>query len=154
MLAMTISFLNLFLASLVVGGMFGVWLFLNPKGLDGQRYVVLHQQGIRTMNVAMPALGAVTIALTVAAAFVARADSERLALIVGAAIALVAVAAITRFGNQRINSVVTTWSTAAPPPEWTRLRDTWRRWHIVRLACGLAALSSLLLAELLRGAAS
>lgn len=151
MLAMTIGFLNLFLASLVVGGMFGVWLLFNPKGLDGQRYIVLHQQGIRTMNVAMPALGAATIALTAAAAFLARANSQRLGLIVGAAIAFVAVAWITRFRNQRINSVVATWSTGAPPPEWTHQRDTWRRWHIVRLGCGLAGLSSLLLAELLRG---
>ncbi len=154
MLAMTISFANLFLASLVIGAMFGVWLFFNPKGLDGPRYVVMHQQGIRTMNAPMPALGAVTIALTAAAAVMARGDGERLALIIGAAIAFVAVAAITRFVNQPINLAVATWSIATPPPEWTRLRDTWWRWHILRVVCGLAGLSSLILAELLRGAAS
>ena len=151
MLAMTINFANLFLASLVIGAMFGVWLFFNPKGLDGPRYVVLHQQGIRTMNTAMPALGAVTIALTAAAAVMARGDGERLALLVGAAIAFVAAAAITRLVNQPINLVVMTWSTATPPPEWTRLRDTWWRWHVARLICGLGGLAGLILAELLRG---
>ena len=154
MLAMTLSFANVFLASLVIGAMFGVWLFFNPKGLDGPRYVVLHQQGIRTMNTAMPALGAVTIALTIAAAVMARGDGERLALLVGAVVAFVAVAAITRFGNQPINLVVKSWSAATPPPEWTRLRDTWWRWHVVRLVCGLGGLSGVILAELLHGATS
>ena len=134
--------------------MFGVWLFFNPQGLDGPRYVVLHQQGICTMNTAMPVLGAATIALTIAAAVIARGDSERLALLVGAAIAFMAAAAITRFGNQPINQVVKSWSMAMPPPEWTRLRDTWWRWHVVRLVCGLSGLAGLILAELLRGAAS
>ncbi len=151
MLAMTINFANLFLASLVIGAMFGVWLFFNPKGLDGPRYVVLHQQGIRTMNTAMPAFGAATIVLTAAAAVMVRGDDERLALMVGAAIAFLAVGAITRFVNQPINLVVTTWSTATPPPEWTRLRDTWWRWHVARLVCGLGGLAGLILAELLRG---
>jgi hypothetical protein len=154
MLAMTISFANLFIASLVVGAMFGVWLFFNPKGLDGPRYVVLHQQGIRTLNTAMPALGAATIVLTGAAAVMASGDGGRLALMVAAAIAFLAVGAITRLFNQPINRVVMTWSTATPPPEWTRLRDTWWRWHIARLVCGLGGLSGLILAELLRGAAS
>jgi len=154
MLALTLSFANLLLASLVVGAMFGVWLIFNPKGLDGQRYVVLHQQAIRTMNTAMPALGAVTIALTLAAAAMARADRERLALIVGAAGAFLAVAAITRFANQPINAVVASWPAATPPADWTHLRDSWRRWHIVRLACGLAGLAGLILADLPRLAPS
>lgn len=154
MLAMTLSFVNLFLASLLIGAMFGVWLFFNPKGLEGPRYVMMHHQGIRRMHPAMPALGAVTIVLTAAAAVVARRDGERLALIVGAAVAFLAVAAITRLVNQPINLAMMTWSTAAPPPEWTRLRDTWWRWHLVRLVCGLGGLAGLILAELLRGAAS
>jgi uncharacterized membrane protein len=154
MFAMTISFANLFLASLVIGAMFGVWLFFNPRGVDAPRYVVMHQQGIRTMNTAMPALGAVTIVLTAVAAALARGDNERLALMVGATIAFVAVAAITRLVNQPINLVVMTWSTATPPHEWTHLRDTWWRWHVVRLVCGLGGLAGLILAELLRGTAS
>ena len=154
MLTITIGFANLFLASLVIGAMFGVWLFFNPKGLDGPRYLVMHHQGIRTMNRAMPALGAATIVLTTAAAVMAHGDGERLALLIGSVIAFLAVAAITRLVNQPINLVVKTWTTATPPPEWTRLRDTWWRWHIVRLVCGLVGLSGVILAELLRRAAS
>ena len=54
LLAMTIRFVNLLLAALSVGAMFGVWLVFNPKGLDGAGYVALQQQGIRTLNVVMP----------------------------------------------------------------------------------------------------
>ena len=148
MLATTVSFANVFLAALVSGAMFGVWLLFNPRGLDGPRYVVLHQQGIRRLNTTMPALGAVTIAVTVAAAVMARGDNRRLALLIVAAVAFAASAAITRFGNQPINAVVKTWSAVTPPPEWTRLRNTWWRLHILRLVCGIAGLSAVILAEL------
>lgn len=154
MFAITLGFANLLVASLVVGAMFGAWLMLNPRGLDGPRYVVLHQQGIRTLNTALPALGAATFVLTLAAAAMARRDGPRLALLVVAAIGFLAAGVITRRLNQPINRQVMTWSTAAPPAEWTRLRDTWWRWHVARLLCGLGGLSGLILADVLRGAGS
>jgi anthrone oxygenase-like protein len=148
MFAMTISFANLLLASLATGAMFGVWLFFNPKGLDGPRYVVLHQQGIRTMNTAMPIMGAVTIALTVAAAAMARHDGVRLSLLAMAVIGFLAAGLITRFCNQPINTVVMSWSAATPPTLWMQLRDKWWHWHVTRLVFGIGGLCALILANL------
>lgn len=118
--------------------MFGVWLFFNPAGLDANFYVALHQQGIRTMNEAMPALGAATILVTVAAAVLGRDDSTRLSWLIAAVIYFVAVGLITRFLNQPINAIVKTWSSNAPPANWARLRDEWWRWHLIRLVTGWA----------------
>jgi len=67
------------------------------------------------MNEAMPALGAATILVTVAAAVLGRDDSTRLSWLIAAVIYFVAVGLITRFLNQPINAIVKTWSSNAPP---------------------------------------
>ena len=51
MLSTMIDFTNVLLAALLVGAMFGVWLFLNPAGgSDAVLYVALQQQGIRGLD--------------------------------------------------------------------------------------------------------
>lgn len=149
MLATALAFTDLFLAALLVGAMFGVWLFFNPKGLDAARYVIVQQQGVCHLNGIMPLLGAATIILTLIAATIARFEILRLSLLVLAAGGFIAAGIITRALNQPINAVVMTWSAAAPPAEWTLMRDRWWRWHQARLVCGLFALGSLILADLL-----
>jgi hypothetical protein len=67
MFSAMIDFTNVLLAALVVGAMFGVWLFLNPTGLDAGLYVSMQQQAIRGGDKVMPALGAATIRTIVAA---------------------------------------------------------------------------------------
>jgi len=148
MLATLIGFLNLLLASLLTGAMFGVFLAFNPRGLDGPHYVQLQQQGIRTLHPALPALGAATIVVTVLAAAMARQDGVRLSLLAAAAIGFLAAGLITRFLNQPINSVVRGWSAATPPAQWMQLRDKWWRWHVTRLVCGIGGLCSLILANI------
>jgi hypothetical protein len=66
MFSIVIDFANVLFAALSVGAMFGVWLVFNPAGLEANFYVALHQQSIRKLNKAMPALGAATILLTIA----------------------------------------------------------------------------------------
>ena len=149
-LVLAVRFVNLLLASLTVGAMFGVWLAFDPRGLDGPSYVVLQQQGIRGMNVLMPVLGLVTIAATVAAAYLARDNKIRMAMLIAAACAFLVSGLVTRFLNQPINAIVMTWSPSAPPAIWTELRDAWWRWHIARLVSGIAGLSLLILSGLLR----
>ena len=150
MFGLMIDFANLLLAALVVGALFGAWLFLNPKGLNANSYVTLQQQAIRTMNTVMPALGAATILVTISAAILRRADHTRLWLLLAAAVFFAATGLITRFRNQPINAIVMTWRGDLPPSNWTTLRDTWWWWHRIRLATGLAGLS-LLIAATLRG---
>jgi len=115
MFSVMIDFANVLLAALVVGAMFGVWLVFNPAGLDANVYIALQQQGIRALNKAVPALGAATILVTIAAAVLGRDDSARLSLLIAAVVCFVAAGLITRFLNQPINAIVMTWSSDSPP---------------------------------------
>src|SRR6476646_9813641 len=137
MFSTIICFADMLLAALLVGAMFGMWLILNPAGLAAGVYITLQQQGIRTLNRAMPMLGAATVLLTILAAALGRNDSTRFGLLVGTIVCLLASGLITRFLNQPINAIVITWSTGAPPANWRDVRDKWWRWHLVRLFTGL-----------------
>jgi uncharacterized membrane protein len=147
MLVLLIDFCNLLLAALLVGALFGAWLFLNPAGLEASVYITLQQQAIRTMNKVMPALGAATLLITVTAAILAREDHTRLWLLIATALCFVAIGLVTRFLNQPINAIVMTWRSDLPPANWTGLRDAWWRWHLFRLATGLVGLSLLILSR-------
>ena len=150
MFSVMLDFANLLLAALVVGAMFGVWLLFNPSGLDDNFYVALHQHGVRTLNTVMPALGAASTLGMIAAAALGRNDRTRLWLLVAAVVCFVASGLITRFLNQPINAIVMSWRGDAPPSNWMALRDEWWRWHLIRLAAGLAGLSLLIAATLKR----
>jgi uncharacterized membrane protein len=140
MFAIVVGCADLLCASLLVGAMFGYWLIFDPSGLTAAQYIALQQHGIRGFNATMPVLGAATLAVTVAAAVMARQDPARVAMLAAASLGFLAAGLITRFLNQPINAVVMTWSPAAPPADWTVLRDSWWRWHIVRLTCGIGGL--------------
>jgi uncharacterized membrane protein len=148
MFALVVDFAGVLLAAMVAGAMFGAWLFLNPKGLDANTYIMVQQQGIRTMNSVMPALGGATILVTITAAILGREDPMRLWLLVAAVMCFAATGLITRLRNQPINAIVMTWRGDLPPSNWTNLRDKWWRWHLIRLAAGLAGLSLLIAATL------
>ena len=148
MFSTMINFVDMLLAALLVGVMFGVWLILNPAGLAAGVYVTLQQQAIRTLNRAMPILGAATILLTIVAAGLGRSDITRFGLLVATVVCFVAAGLITRFLNQPINANVISWHTDAPPANWKRVRDEWWRWHLIRLLAGLGGLSLLIAAML------
>src|SRR5579862_3124180 len=140
--SLAVRFANLLLAAMVTGAMFGLWLAFNPRnGLDGSSYIVIHQQSVRGMNTAMPLLGFVTILTTIAAAYLTRDDKARLVMLIVAILAFVATGLITRFVNQPINATIMGWSPSAPPAEWMALRDSWWRWHMLRIVCGTVGLS-------------
>lgn len=151
MLQTIIDFFSLLLGSLVAGTMFGIWLGYNPAGLAAVTYVAQQQQAIRALNVTMPALGGLTILLTIMAAMFARDDRARFTLLVAAAVCFMAAGLITRFLNQPINAIVMTWSVDAPPANWVELRDDWWRWHVLRLVAGIGGLCLLIAAALRRG---
>jgi uncharacterized membrane protein len=146
-----VNFANLLLAALVVGTMFGIWLGYNPADLSPRAYVEQQQHAIRALNVTMPVLGALTVLLTLASAFLARDNRRQLVLLLAAVFCFVAAGIVTRFLNQPINAVVITWTVDAPPANWMDLRDEWWRWHILRTGFGILGLS-LLIAALVKGA--
>ena len=149
MVALLVDFANVLLAALLVGAVFGAWLVFNPAGLDARSYVALQQHGIRTLNVAMPVLGAATTLATVTAVVLGwRGDRTRFLLLLATVACFVAAGLITRFVSQPINAIVMTWAVDAPPANWTQLRDEWWRWHLMRLVAGLAGLSLLIAATL------
>src|ERR1051325_4153563 len=104
MISEIIDFVDVMLAALLVGAMFGLWLLLNPARQIPRLYITLHQQGIRTLNTALPAFGASAVILSFVSAVLARDRSMGCALLIATAICFAAAGFITRFQNQRINA--------------------------------------------------
>lgn len=150
MLPRVVDFLSLLFAALVVGSMFGLWLGLNPTGLAAPVYIAQHQQLVRGLNVALPAMGAIAIVFTLAAAYLARQQPARLSLLLVGAAGLIAAGLITRLSNQPINAIVMTWATESPPANWAELRDAWWSWHTARTGVGLLGLCAVIASNLWR----
>lgn len=141
---MTLSFVrlaNIIFAALIAGGMFVIWAGYDPATLSPSTYVEQQQNAIRALNVVMPVLGAIAIALTLISALLQRKDRTVFVLLVVAAAFLIISGVVTRFGNQPINALVMTWDIARPPANWTELRDQWWGFHRLRTLCGLIALA-------------
>lgn len=132
---------NIIFAALIAGGMFVIWAGYDPATLSPSTYVEQQQNAIRALNVVMPVLGAIAIALTLVSAFLQRKDRTVFVLLVVAAAFLIISAVVTRFGNQPINALVMSWDIARPPANWTELRDQWWGFHRLRTLCGLIALA-------------
>ena len=132
---------NIIFAALIAGGMFVIWVGYDPAALSPSTYVEQQQNAIRALNVVMPVLGAIAIALTLVSAFLQRKDRAAFVLLVVAAAFLIISALVTRFGNQPINALVMSWDIARPPANWTELRDQWWGFHRLRTFCGLIALA-------------
>lgn len=142
-----VGFVNLFVVSLVVGTMFGIWLGYNPRNLSPTAYLEQQQQAIRALNVTMPVLGAIGALLTVVSAVLAR-GRLALVLLTAAVVCLLVAGLVTRFRNQPINAKVRTWSVQTMPNDWSTLRDDWWRWHITRTFAGIMGLSLVILGML------
>jgi len=153
MVSIAVEFASILFAALLAGSMFCVALIFNPAGLNANIYITLQQQAIRTLNKSLPALGAATVLTTIAAAVLERGNSSRFTLLVAAVVSLAAAGLITRFLNQPINAMVVTWSSDAPPANWTVLRDEWWRWHLIRLLAGTGGLCLVVAAGMKRGLA-
>lgn len=143
MVVRILAFLNAYLAALVVGAMFGIWLIGNVTDLSPEAYTQNQQNAIRALNLPMPVLGGVATLLTLVSAVFARRDRLRFLLLIGATGCFLAAGAITRFCNQPLNAVVMTWSPDAPPGDWAVVRDVWWRWHVRRSALGITGLALL-----------
>ena len=154
MLSFVIDFTSLLFSALLAGAMFCAWLVLNPSQLDASHYVILQQQGIRTLHPAMPRLGGITIVVTLVAAFLARHEKPRMTVLIAAAIFFIISGVVTSTVNMPINAQVIRWSSSAPPDNWTGFRDRWWHWHQLRAASGAVGLALLIIANLLHTSGS
>ena len=127
------------LVSLVAGSMFGIWRGYDPTLYSAGTFVEVHQSAVRGLNDLLPGMALAALLLVVVLAVLARSRPGALGLYVLAAVAIVIGGAITRLANQPINDIIMGWSANGLPPEWAALRDTWWRWHLVRLAATVGA---------------
>lgn len=146
-----IRVLNVFVAALLAGAMFGITMGYNPAALSSGAYLEQQQNVIRSLNVLMPVMGLITIILTIIASYYQRKSKSVFIALLIASILLVISAVITRFGNQPINATVMTWSKADIPTNWTELRDKWWMLHIVRTFCSVAALLLIIISSIRKG---
>jgi hypothetical protein len=140
----------LILATILVGIMLYILLSSNPSALPAVEYLSRQQAMIRLLNVPMPILGAVTIALTVTCAGLYRSQRRICGPLIAAAILLIVSGITTRFFNQPINAQVMTWHADAMPANWMALRDGWWKFHIFRTLMGVGALLKLITASIRR----
>ena len=136
-----VRFLNIFMAALVAGAIFGIWIGYNPASLSATAYLEQQQNAIRSLNVLMPILGAITILLTLLSAYLQRKSrTVFISLLVAAAFFIIS-GLVTRLGNQPINAIVIKWQADSIPAEWTELRDQWWQFHILRTLSSLVGLA-------------
>ena len=57
---------------------------------------------------------------------------------------------VTRSINIPINNALASWNPAAPPPDWTQLRNTWNQSNLLRTWGAFACFAAALLATLVR----
>ena len=139
MTILIIRFIDLLMAGLIAGVLFGIWIGYNPQTLSAQTYLEQQQSAIKALNTLMPLLGLITILLTVISAFIQR-DNKTvfIALLIAAAFLIIS-GLVTRFGNQPINSIVMTWNKVDVPGNWAELRDKWWSLHKIRAVTSVLA---------------
>jgi len=138
-LTMVLQGLSLLILSLVVGAMFGIWRGYDPSGLTATAFLEIHQGSVRGLNNLLPAMGAATIIMAVALAYLSRDQPVLLGLFLAAIVLAVVAGLVTKLGNQPINALVMGWTPETIPADWTALRDQWWFWHLVRLGAGFSA---------------
>lgn len=139
MTSLIIRFINIIMAGLIAGILFGIWLGYNPKSYSVSTYIEQQQGAIKSLNTIMPLLGLITIILTLASAFLQKDNKTIFILLIIATVFLVISGLVTRFGNQPINKILMTWNKIEVPNNWTDLRDKWWSFHILRALTAIVA---------------
>ena len=139
MTILIIRFLDLLMAGLIAGVIFGIWIGYNPQNFSAQTYVEQQQSAIKALNTLMPLLGLITILLTIVSAFLQRDNKNVFIALSIAAVFLIVSGLVTRFGNQPINSIIMTWNKVEVPGNWTELRDKWWSLHKIRTVTAVLA---------------
>lgn len=143
-----LQFVDIMTVALLAGTVFGVWRGYDPAGYSPAAFLEIHQGAVRGLNTLLPAMGAAALLLTGLLAWSAKGTPLPFRLYLVAMAAMVTAGLVTRFGNQPINATVMTWTAGDMPSGWETLRDTWWRWHMIRVGATIAALAVLVAAVL------
>jgi uncharacterized membrane protein len=138
-----LSTLMLLGSGTVAGVLFAVAISTVPAlaAMTPDRYVYVHGLLGRNWDPTMPLIVLSTIALDTALAVLAPGARPR-ALIVGAAVCLAGVAAVSHLCNVPINKRVHRTDPRAIPPGWHDPRPEWRHWHLLRTTLSMLALAA------------
>jgi len=142
-----------FFAALATGGLMVNWIGLGRamSRLTVSTYIEFHQATNHTFDPYMPivvvgaSLGGIVLA-TLSPGI----HSLSGELAIAGTVCYAAVLAIALSTNVRINKQVARWSVQNPPEDWTLIRASWVRFHIVRTLFSLPALACCILACLIR----
>ena len=115
--------------------------------LSVSTYVEFHQATNRTFDPYMPIvvvgalLGGIVLAILSPGVHSLSGD-----LAIAGVVCYAAVLAIALSTNVRINKQIACWSVQSPPDDWTHIRASWIRFHIVRTLFSLPGLACYILA--------
>ena len=139
----------LLFAALATGGLMVNWVGLGRamSRLSVSTYIEFHQATNHTFDPYMPivVVGALLggIVLAIPSRGLHSLSGE---LAIAGSVGYAAVLAISLSTNVPINHQVARWSVQNPPADWTRIRASWVRFHIVRTLFSLPALACYILA--------
>jgi hypothetical protein len=133
-------FINIFLAAILAGVSFGIWIGFNPMNLSSSVYVEQQQNMLHSLRTLMILLVVIVTLVTLVSAYIQRNNASLMVALLLAAAFFIACITITRFGIKPIDDKVLNWTVSSIPADWTTLRDKWWTLHIMRTIAELAAL--------------
>jgi uncharacterized membrane protein len=141
-----------FFAALATGGLMVNWIGLARamSQLSASTYAEFHQATNHTFDPYMPivvmgaSLGGIVLAI-----FARGIHSLSGELAIAGAVCYAAIIAISLPTNVRINKQIARWSVQSLPNDWTVIRASWVRFHIIRTLVSLPAFACYILACLL-----
>jgi uncharacterized membrane protein len=138
-----------FFAALATGGLMVNWIGLGRamSRLSVSTYVEFHQATNHTFDPYMPIVVVGALLGGIAVAILSRGvPSLSGELAIAGSVCYAAVLAISLSTNVPINNQVARWSVQSPPDDWTLVRASWVRFHILRTLFSLPALACCILA--------
>jgi uncharacterized membrane protein len=138
-----------FFAALATGGLMVNWIGLGRamSRLSVSTYVEFHQATNHTFDPYMPIVVVGALLGGIAVAILSRGvHSLSGELAIAGSACYAAVLAISLSTNVPINNQVARWSVQSPPDDWTLVRASWVRFHILRTLFSLPALACCILA--------
>ena len=138
-----------FFAALATGGLMVNWIGLARamSRLSASTYAEFHQATNHTFQPYMPivvmgaSLGGIVLAI-----FARGIHSLSGELAIAGAVCYAAIIAITLPTDLRINNLIARWSVQSLPNDWTAIRASWVRFHIIRTLFSLPGLACYILA--------